>query len=69
MRAKKDNSIILFTLLTLNFKKIMNKKEMKFYEAPAMDVVEVKLSGVLCASGQGDDLPGGGTGISDDDYE
>jgi len=28
----------------------MDKKELKFYEAPAMDVVELKLQGVLCAS-------------------
>jgi len=28
----------------------MDKKELKFYEAPACDVVELKLQGVLCAS-------------------
>ncbi len=28
----------------------MDKKELKFYDAPAMDVVVLKLQGVLCAS-------------------
>ena len=28
----------------------MDKKELKFYEAPACGVVELKLQGVLCAS-------------------
>ena len=43
----------------------MDKKEQKFYEAPAFDVVELKLQGVLCASGDvegvdnQDDLNGG----------
>ncbi len=32
----------------------MNKKEMKFYEAPACEVVELNVSGVLCASNTGD---------------
>lgn len=35
----------------------MDKKELKFYEAPACEVVEMKLQGVLC--GSGDDVPGG----------
>ena len=30
----------------------MDKKELKFYEAPACEVVELKLQGVLCASGE-----------------
>ena len=30
----------------------MIKKELKFYEAPACDVVELKLQGVLCGSGE-----------------
>ena len=29
----------------------MDKKELKFYEAPACEVVELKLQGVLCQSG------------------
>ena len=29
----------------------MDKKELKFYEAPATEVVELKLEGFLCASG------------------
>ena len=29
----------------------MDKKELKFYEAPASEVVELKLQGVLCGSG------------------
>jgi hypothetical protein len=28
----------------------MDKKELKFYEAPAFEVVEVKLQGMLCGS-------------------
>ena len=28
----------------------MDKKELKFYVAPAMDVVEVKVMGMLCSS-------------------
>jgi len=41
----------------------MDKKELKFYEAPAMDVVEVKVSSMLCSSpsqDSGQDTPGGG---------
>lgn len=37
----------------------MEKKELKWYEAPACEVVELKLSGVLCGSA-------GTTGGSDD---
>ena len=33
----------------------MDKKELKFYEAPATEVVELKLEGFLCAS---DDVEG-----------
>lgn len=29
----------------------MDKKELKFYEAPAYEEVEMELQGVLCASG------------------
>ena len=32
----------------------MDKKELKFYEAPACDIVELKMAGVLCASGSTD---------------
>lgn len=28
----------------------MNKKDLKFYEAPELEVVEVKLQGILCTS-------------------
>ena len=45
----------------------MDKKELKFYEAPACDVVELKLQGVLCGSPKGDGGEGGGTEFSDDD--
>ena len=38
----------------------MDKKELKFYEAPACDVVELKLQGVLCGSA--------GTSGGSDDY-
>ena len=42
----------------------MNKKELKLYEAPASEVVELKMEGILCTSNiQGvediDDLNGG----------
>jgi len=29
----------------------MDKKELKFYDAPACEVVELKLQGMLCESG------------------
>ena len=32
----------------------MDKKELKFYEAPAYEVVELQMQGVLCASGEVD---------------
>ena len=38
----------------LNIKNIMDKKELKFYEAPACEVVELNLQGILCASGDND---------------
>ncbi len=36
----------------------MDKKELKFYEAPACDVVELKLQGFLCASDPDDVVDG-----------
>jgi len=30
---------------------MMNKKDLKMYEAPACEVVELKLQGILCVSG------------------
>lgn len=45
----------------------MDKKELKFYETPATEVVEVNLEGYLCAgSVQGVDDPGDITGGNDD---
>ena len=46
----------------------MDKKELKFYEAPACDVVELKLQGVLCGSGdvEGVEDPGDITGGNED---
>ena len=39
----------------------MDKKELKFYEAPACEVVMLKLQGMLCesagTSGGSDDIP------------
>ena len=32
----------------------MDKKELKFYEAPACEVEELQMQGVLCASGEVD---------------
>ena len=52
---KTDKIILLFIqhYLILNLKKqIMDKKELKFYEAPACDVVELKFaSSILAGSG------------------
>ncbi len=39
----------------------MNKKELKFYEAPAFEVVELETRSILCASGKGDGGEGSGT--------
>ena len=45
----------------------MDKKELKFYEAPAAEVVELKLEGFLCASDvQGVDDQKDITGGNDD---
>ena len=46
----------------------MDKKELKFYEAPACEVVGLKLQGMLCVSGSEID-PGAGEsgGESGDD--
>ncbi len=45
----------------------MDKKELKFYETPTAEVVEMKLQGVLCASGgvEGVDDPDDITGGND----
>lgn len=45
----------------------MNKKELKFYEAPACEVVELETRSILCASGKGDGGEGGGSQPEDDD--
>ena len=40
----------------------MDKKELKFYEAPACEVVELKVSSMLCSSpsqDSGQETPGG----------
>ena len=46
----------------------MDKKDFKFYEAPACEVVELKLEGFLCASGdiEGVDNPSDLNGGNDD---
>jgi len=36
----------------------MNKKELKFYETPACEVMEVELQTILCGSTQESDVPG-----------
>ena len=38
----------------------MEKRELKFYEAPAMEVVEMEVQGVLCISG--DEITDGDSG-------
>ena len=45
----------------------MDKKELKFYVAPALEIVETELEGFLCGSNGGDGGEGGGTEFSDDD--
>jgi len=35
----------------------MNKKELKFYEAPACEVMELELQGILCASTNDENFP------------
>jgi len=47
----------------------MDKKELKFYEVPACEVVELKIQGMLCASpvNGGDGQPGGGTDLDEDE--
>ena len=40
----------------------MDKKELKFYETPTCEVVEVKVSSMLCAS----PAPGGSEDIPED---
>ena len=53
-------TLTLFTNLKL--KRIMDKKELKFYEAPACEVVELK-SNVALLAGSGE----GSGGVSDPD--
>ena len=36
----------------------MEKKELKMYEAPAVEIVEVEAQGVICASGTNSDEVG-----------
>ena len=43
----------------------MNKKELKFYESPTCEVVEVKVSSMLCASPAG----GGSKDLDEDDVD
>jgi len=43
----------------------MNKKDLKMYEAPASEVVELELQGILCGSPTG----GGSADIDPDDVE
>jgi len=43
----------------------MNKKDLKFYEAPACEVMELELQGILCASNS-DDPFDGNTGEPDE---
>ena len=47
----------------------MDKKELKFYEAPACEVVELKMQGMLCVSDvvPGDGESGGSSGDDPDD--
>ena len=46
----------------------MDKKDLKWYESPVTETVELKLEGFLCASG--DETPKGFSGDSfDDDFE
>ena len=47
----------------------MDKKELKFYEAPACEVVELKLQGVLCASDTPETNPFHGMSPGDEEPE
>ena len=47
----------------------MEKKELKFYEAPACEVVELKMQGILCASGDNDPENVDGEGMGGNDEE
>ena len=49
-RNETTNIINSFFINILNLNKIMDKKELKFYDAPACEVVELKLQGMLCGS-------------------
>ena len=34
----------------------MDKKDLKWYESPVMEAVELEIEGFLCASGESDDV-------------
>ena len=62
--GKEIKRLLVHIINILNFYQIMDKKELKFYEAPACEVVELKVeSQLLAGSIQGvenpDDLNGG----------
>jgi hypothetical protein len=63
--GKEIKRLLVHIINILNFYQIMDKKELKFYEAPACEVVELKVESQLLA-GSGiegvdnpDDLNGG----------
>jgi hypothetical protein len=45
----------------------MDKKELKWYEAPACEVVELNVMSTLLAGSGGDGGAGGGTDFSEED--
>ena len=50
----REQDFIQYFINKLNFKKkIMDKKDLKMYEAPSLEVVELEQEGFLCASPAG----------------
>jgi hypothetical protein len=47
----------------------ISEEQLKFYESPAAEVVEMEVEVSLLAGSGGDGLPGGGSDLDDDDYE
>jgi hypothetical protein len=68
LERKKRNYIQYLFINFLNSNKIMDKKELKFYEAPACDVVELNAHVALLAGSdvEGVEDPGDITGGNDD---
>jgi hypothetical protein len=67
-KLREKVNITIFKNLFINFliqTKMMNKKELKFYETPTCEVEEMDLQGILCASPTG----GGSADIDPEDID